>query len=65
MSVSAYACPPNVNSASSSYENKLRRNQKSKSNSFNTKSRSSSEESFEEISPTEILEIDKILGGFS
>lgn len=64
----AYACPPNVSEAVIAHENKLRRNKKPKEpkdNNLTSKSRSSSEESFEEISPSEVLELDKILGNFS
>ncbi|XP_046663847.1 hormone-sensitive lipase-like [Homalodisca vitripennis] len=56
----AYACPPDVYAASLAHENKLRRCKKSKSDTL-TKSNSSSEESFEELSASELLELDKIL----
>lgn len=59
----AYACPPEVYAASKAHDDKLRRNKKPKeAQTNNTKSRSSSEESFEEISASEILELDKLLG---
>lgn len=62
---SAYACPPDVYAASKAHDSKLRRKKKVKEDNVdNPKSSYSSDESFEEISPSELLELDKILGWY-
>lgn len=63
MQLLAYACPPDVYAASKAHDEKLRRKKKTKEDNIdNPKSPASSDESFEEISASELLELDKILG---
>lgn len=63
---SAYACQPDVYAASKAHDDKLRRRKKVKEDNLdNPKSSPSSDESFEEISASELLELDKILGWYT